>query len=880
MERNNDRWDRISDLVGDALAVSPETRDSWLREATAEEPGLYEQVREILAMENTEATGFAFALQEEAGSIEFEESVQAGDRIGPYRIVRQIGRGGMGIVYEALRCDEEFSHSVAIKLIARGAESPQLIRRFRAERKLLAGLNHSNIARIFDGGSTADGRPYFVMELVAGRPLLDYCREENLSIHDRLLLFVKICAAVQHAHERMIVHRDIKPGNILVTADGVPKLLDFGIAKVIDAADETATGAQMMTPDYASPEQVRGDEVTAAMDVYALGAVLYELLTWKKAHRFKDRSVFEITRTICEVDPIRPSMAVPKLRGQLAGDLDNIVLMAMRKEAARRYPSVRQFAEDIERSLTDRPVTARADTIGYRTEKFVRRNWWQIVAVSVVILSLTAGLGFSLAQQRRATRRFNQVRQLANRFLFDFNDAIASTPGTVKAREMVVSTALEYLNSLAADAGRDPGLQWELAVAYRKVAEAQGSTSTPSLGRVGDAAVSYDKALDLARPLLKRKLLDDRQRETLVNMVVDAEIAHFTLSDHATAVALGREAVELSAGLPDPVQRKALNQLSTALGRAGDLPGSLAARERTLPMMREAAKRQPTFQNELALANTLSNLGYFKSRLTKFEDARKDETEALELQRKLHWPNESDRRRRMSTTFYYLALIEGAGDRPSPGNWRAAVKLFDEDLAQLQELIDADPHDRSSRMDAGNAQIEAAYALLEIAPEEAARRAEAGGKLVDAGYAEASEVKAQALYVGAEAYRRLGQFHVAEAKLEEATRILKRLGGSSEADLNAAWARLEASLGKADAAAGYFDKSIAVYEEVLAKTPTPANAWALAQVLESAAAAVPASTESRRQRILAVWSDQNRRYPGEAYIEKQVSEAQTRLSSR
>jgi tetratricopeptide (TPR) repeat protein len=871
MAPESGRWGRLAELIDGALALPPDSREAWLKSATATEPGLFERVVTILALEETESTGFRKAVGNAAGSLDWEAELEPGERIGPYRVVRQIGKGGMGVVYEAARCDDEFSQAVAIKLIARGAESPQLLRRFRAERKVLAGLNHPNIARIFDGGTTGDGRPYFVMELIDGRPVVEYCSERNISIGERLSLFVDVCSAVQHAHERMIVHRDIKPGNILVTGEGVPKLLDFGIAKALDEAEATVTGAQLMTPEYASPEQVRGDDVTAATDVYALGAVLYELLTGQKPHRFKDRSAVEIARTICDVEPQRPSAVAPELHRQLAGDLDNIVLMALRKEPERRYPSVRQFAEDIQRSLTDRPVAARADTLRYRTLKFAQRNWWQLIAVAAVILSLSAGLGFTLAAQRRTNRRFAQVRQLANRFLFDFHDAIANTPGTLKAREMVVSTALQYLNSLSADAAGDPALQWELAVAYGKVAKAQGYPSGPSLGRVTDAIVSYEKAFQLARPLARQNRLDAHQKEILMNMLVEAEFAYFNVTRFDDAVSVAREAVQVSAALTAPMQRMALNQLSTALAKKGDLLGALEARERTLPIMREVTGRDPSVSNKNGLAGTLSNLGYFKDRLTRFDDALADEREALSLLRSMEGQQKdiAAQQHRLLTAYFYIGLIEGAGDRPSMGNARAAQHDFEQGLKEIGVLIDADSHDYASRSEAGNTHLEIAYALLETAPEEALQHAKLAGTLVDIGSADVSDVRAQPRTVEGDAYRRLKQFAKAEGALKESERILTVFGTIPEAELELAWANLEADRGNREVAAVRYGKAIGKYETLFAKAVTPASAWGLTQALTFAGAGDPV----RRQRILAVWTELSQKYPKTPYIEERLKAA-------
>ena len=306
-----------------------------------------------------------------------DTSVAAGQLIGAYRIVREIGRGGMGAVYLAERADEQYKKQVAIKLIKRGMDTDSVLRHFRNERQILASFDHPNIARLFDGGTTKDGLPYFVMEYIEGVPINQYCSAHGLSVVERLKLIREACAAVSYAHRHTVIHRDIKMSNILVTSEGTPKLLDFGIAKILQPGIEsealmTMTGVRPMTPEYASPEQVRGEPVTTASDVYSLGVVLYELLTGRSPYHFTSRSLSDVAREITNTEPPRPSTVVSNNNQQseitnqkfLRGDLDNILLMALRKEPARRYQTVDQFADDIRRHLESRPVLARKDTIG------------------------------------------------------------------------------------------------------------------------------------------------------------------------------------------------------------------------------------------------------------------------------------------------------------------------------------------------------------------------------------------------------------------------------------------------------------------------------------------------------------------------------------
>jgi len=534
--------EQIRKIFNEALKRPPAHRAAWLEEVCAEDTALRRSVEEMLresAITETRAfleTEAVVAAAPDLPRFDQDRSV-IGQRIGPYRIVSELGRGGMGAVYLAERADDEFRKRVALKIVKRGMDTAEILSRFRHERQILASLDHPNIARLLDGGTTEDGLPYFVMEHIKGQPIDDYCESQQLTTRQRLELFRTVCAAVHYAHQNLVIHRDIKPTNILVTKDGTVKLLDFGIAKLLnpemfpDTIYPTRTWERPMTPAYASPEQVRGQNVTTATDVYSLGIVLYVLLTGQKPYQLKSIAPHELIKVICENEPARPSTAVirrttdptatqassvnfshedaERVRRQLQGDLDNIVLMALRKEPQRRYASVQQFSEDIRRHLAGRPVVAREDTVGYRFSKFVVRHRAGVAAAALIILSLLAGIIATVwqarvARQQRALaeRRFNDVRKLANNVMFKYHDAIENLPGATPVREMLVKDALEYLDSLSHEAGNDASLQRELAAAYEKVGLVQGHPFYSNLGdRIG-ATQSYQKALAIRRALL------------------------------------------------------------------------------------------------------------------------------------------------------------------------------------------------------------------------------------------------------------------------------------------------------------------------------------------------------------------------------------------
>jgi non-specific serine/threonine protein kinase/serine/threonine-protein kinase len=515
-----DRWQRVKDIFDAAVELPQADRAGYLRRECGEDETLRREVESLLSSDE-QADGFiedpAFAIPRDLFP-EPPPDAMVGRQFGRYQILSEIGRGGLGAVYLAARSDDAYQKRVAVKVVRRGLDTEDILRRFRHERQILAQLDHPNIARLIDGGTTDDGLPYFVMEYVEGEPIAAYCDLHVMDTTQRLQLFQKVCAAVTYAHQNLVIHRDLKPSNILVTVGGEPKLLDFGIAKLLTADDEmftqTAPGLRVMTPEYASPEQIRGEKITTTSDIYSLGVLLYELLTGQRPYRLKTRTADEISRAVVEQEPPRPSTVIAPVDGHaraaarnpksLRGDLDNIVMMAMRKDPHRRYVSVSQLAADLRRHLEGLPVIAHKDSVAYRAGKFVRRNKLAVAAAFLILAALVGGMLTTLREKRRAERRFNDVRQLANAVLFKFDDAIKDLPGSTPARALVVTSALEYLDSLAQESGTDAGLQRELAFAYIKVGNVQGNPTNANLGDSAGALQSYRKAGAIAEKLASR----------------------------------------------------------------------------------------------------------------------------------------------------------------------------------------------------------------------------------------------------------------------------------------------------------------------------------------------------------------------------------------
>ena len=653
------RWQKIDAVFKSALELPGSERDAFLDGVCARDEDLRREV-EMLIEADAQADVFLEAPAIEAAGELLRNDLadsQVGQTVGPYKLVREIGRGGMGMVYLAERADEHYHKYVAIKLISRGMDTRDILSRFRHERQILANLDHPNIARLFDGGTTDDGLPYFVMEYIEGLPIDQYCEANQLSIPERLKLFREVCAAVHYAHQNLIIHRDIKPGNILVTGEGTTKLLDFGIAKLLDPELDahtkplTATALRPMTPDYASPEQVRGLQLSTASDIYSLGVLLYELLTGRRPYHLKSTSPQEIERIICELEPKRPSDSIesvgtsgaqsgnnlssefpsPKL---LRGDLDNIVLKAMRKEPERRYASAQEFSEDIHRHLGGLPVTARKDTFSYRAGKFIRRHKTGALAAALVVVTLVAGIVATLWQARnaqtersRAERRFNDVRRLANSFMFEFHDAVKDLPGSTRARELIVRRALEYLDTLSQEAADDPVLQSELATAYQKVGDVQGNPYYANIGDTNGALQSYRKALAIREELAARGFNDAANRRTLA-------LTYVAISD--------------------------------ALNLTGDAVGSLENYRRAVTIFEELASAAP------ARAEIRRDLARVYNSLGDNLRHRGQTVEALEIYRKLLGVNQTlaaadpgdvDARRRLANAYGKLGdVLQDKGD--------------------------------------------------------------------------------------------------------------------------------------------------------------------------------------------------------------------------
>jgi serine/threonine protein kinase/tetratricopeptide (TPR) repeat protein len=566
-------------------------------------------------------------------------SNRIGRRIGAYGIVAEIGQGGMGEVYRGARIDGQFDQQVAIKLVRVGMGSTFVVRRFLHERQILASLNHPNIARLIDGGTTDDDVPYLVMELIDGERIDVYCQSKELSVSERLQLFLEVCEAVEYAHRRLVVHRDIKPSNILITTDAKPRLLDFGIAKMLDPeAEDEATLARPMTPEYASPEQIRGESITTATDVYSLGVVLYQLLTGSSPYGASAKTAHEWSRTITEVQPQRPSSKVvstarldekdlepskrippmvsarestpAKLHRRLKGDIDSILLKALRKEPEQRYGSVHQFADDITRHLNGLPVTARKGSWIYSARKFVLRHRTGMAATAVVMLALAVGVvaterqaHIAQIQRAKAQKRFDDVRRFSDSLIFDIHDALQAVPGTTAARNLLLDRAVQYLDNVSKDAEGDSELQRELARAYQRLATVQGDSTVSNTGALSAAETSAQKAMSLFEGVAAANPANTADQLNLAILYRQKGMSDIYYPD-------GRPEIEKAIAITDRLTRTDGNNPRVQIERAtelqglglsydisGDRAGSVEFLQKALTLVEAVAQRDPRYHD-------------------------------------------------------------------------------------------------------------------------------------------------------------------------------------------------------------------------------------------------------------------------------------------
>jgi serine/threonine-protein kinase len=693
-----DRWTEIEGLLDLALELPPEERSGFLARACGEDAALRNRVQRLLdscerpdGWLDGQAPAYAAPL---VGCAEEAATAEAA-RIGPYRIVGEAGHGGMGTVYLAER-DEPYHQRVALKLVRGGlALDDHLVRRFVEERQILASLEHPRIARLLDGGITPEGLPWFALEYVEGLPIDRYTELHRLPVEARLELFLAVCDAVQYAHRNLVVHRDLKPSNILVTADGQVKLLDFGLAKLVAGGQsaETRTGLRLMTPEYASPEQFRGEPVTVASDVYSLGVLLHELLTGRRLYRLAGRSPLEVERALLEQEPERPSASVAdaRLGRRLRGDLDTIVLTALRKEPSRRYPSVERLATDLRRHLTGLPVTARPDRLAYRAGKFVRRHRLGVAAGGTILLSFVGGFAATLWQARQVAREAARSERVTEFLVSLFREA---DPEQARGREVTARELLERgerrLDSLLIQEpdvrarllgvlgvihtelglyGRADSL---LARAVALTRQSRGDQSPELAARLAEwaDALSEEAKFDAADSAAREALAIRRRRAGPDDSSVAATLRALggiasNRGRNDSAEAFYREALTNDRrhyGDGHLAVAQDLNDLGVVLQQSGKLPEAESAAVAALAIRRKLL--DPTHPSLLI---ALHNLGVVRHAQGDYEESERLKREVLEQRRRLYPQGHPD---------VAIALNELASQLNDRGRYEEAESLF------------------------------------------------------------------------------------------------------------------------------------------------------------------------------------------------------------
>ncbi|MBC8168094.1 MAG: protein kinase [Bryobacteraceae bacterium] len=715
-----ERWLRVGELFHQALDAPTQQRTRWLHSQCTDDPELLGEIRSLLGSDRSAGVGFVEAqLKPAIVAIGKETAISDPVHVGPYRLIRELGRGGMGTVYLAERDDEEYQTQVAIKVVRRGMDTDLILHRFRRERQTLARLQHPNIARLLDGNTTDEGSPYIVMEFVDGTKITEYANNHALTLTQRLSLFFDVSAAVAYAHRNFVVHRDLKPGNILVDESGTVKLLDFGICKLLQSepqvGDETMdVGPAALTPDYASPEQVLGNAVTVTSDVYSLAAVLYELLTGVRPHKIEEYTLRGIERGVCDSEPLLPSQAAPgPLASRLEGDLDNILMCALHKEPLRRYPSVEQFSEDVRRHLAHEPVKARPDTVAYRVHKFILRRRGLVAAAAIVLLSLSAALIVSVRSARTANENVRMVRSLSNTFVFDVHDAIRDLPGSTRARQMIVQTGLRYLDTLSRNASGDAELQGELAAAYHRIGDVQGNVMAANLGNTTGALASYRKALALVHPVIQEGSAD---RKTLAEEVTlyhrIADIYAYT-KDFKQASKSYDEAEMLAIALTTryPKDEQTGRELASiyvdsadVLRMGGDYQTPLAKNQKALAILNLQVAQHPGDPSLLsALATAYSAIGMCDVRLGRLKEGLEGYRQAalrMDLVVKMDPANVSHQRGLMFA-YGHIGDVLGSPNLNNLGDTAGAIDAYRQMLATARHVHLSDPADQRASGDYG-----------------------------------------------------------------------------------------------------------------------------------------------------------------------------------
>ncbi len=879
---------RLGEIFHAVADLSPEARAHYFADQ-AVDAETRREVEDLLGFDS----GASAFLEHDIGAAakrslsEFETPPVHPIRCGPYRLLNVIGRGGMGAVYLAERADGEVRQSVAVKLLPPGAGDP-LRERFLQERQILAALAHPNIARMLDAGHSDNGQPFLVMEYVAGQPIDRFTFD--FSVRQKIRVFVKVCAAVAYLHRNLVVHRDLKPSNILVTPEGEPKLLDFGIAKVLDmATDATVTNMRILTPDYASPEQVTGLRITTATDIYSLGAVLYLRLTGRPAHEFEEKSPEALARAVATREVTRPSRWAPELKG----DLEAILLKSLRKDPRERYGTVEQFADDLEGFLESRPVKARSGNAWYRTRKFLRRYWIPAAAASLVIASLSLGLYVANRQRRIAETRFRQVHSLSKKLL-DLESELGVDD--LKVRNRLAALSLQYVEALGPEALHDPEIAMDTAYAYIRVARNQGVSNFNQMGQYADAESSLAKAAMFVNSVLS---MNPRNRAALW---LSANIAHdrasIAFDERKTEQALAR-CREIDQRLNQVVRignltRRELNGVTMMYGDAG---GNLITVHRFqeaasfLRLAVEISKNDKTIPGPRAQA--FSFLAEALMYLGDHEGARKSMEQARTQCDRLPYDDPTPDPRYITWMFAQTRAWEGLilGDDEGVSFERPveAAAAFREAYEMLEPLARRDPNDTKSRNDLAQAGLylgnilrhRDAQGALAVYDHAFARIGEVSGDII------AERTQATLLAESSYALRSLRRKQEAGSRIDAALQLLQKTGDypveTIRPDSEAAIVvqALADHYAETGAIAAALDKFQELRQKMWATKPDPENDLVNATHISRVDASLATLLRRARRRSeadaldegrLALWRHWREKLPANPFVLRQFNE--------
>lgn len=897
----------VSPLLDTALDLPPDQRAAWLADLRSRSPELAVQVADWLeACAAVEDDAFL----QDATAVDPTRAALSGMEVGAYRLTEPVGAGGMGSVWLAARADGRFEARVAVKLLNAALVGRSGQERFAREGRILATLSHPNIAHLLDAGVSAIGQPYLVLEYVDGQDIVSYCSDRALGVEARVRLFLDVLGAVAHAHTCLVVHRDLKPSNVLVDADGRVKLLDFGIARLLTAADDpgaasrlTREGDAVLTPAFAAPEQVTRGTLTTATDTYALGVLLYLLLTEHHPAESVLDDPAALLHAIVHTDPPRPSEVAPAQRRRaLRGDLDAIVARAMKKAPEERYASVGDFAADLRRYLAGAPIEARGESMAYRTGRFVMRHRWALSVAALIFVGLAVGLVVVNRARAEAELRFDQVRALSNR-LFDLDVIVRQLSGSTRARQLIVDTALEYLEGLGGNLEGDPDLALDVGTAYMRVARVQGVPISANLGQMDAADATLVKAEAVIRQVLAAEPANG------IAMLRAAQIAHDRMiiagqrPSEDDALPLARQSAGwldryLAAG---PVPATSLEQVLIALNNvgnrfriAGELDEALRLTKRGLELARPAG--------DIAIEGQRGGL---LIALTRIHRDRAELDEALvairEAQQLLETPadrvaTQIGRAQTLALALSTEGRILGAGRGIGLGRPREAVAP----LQRAWDLMDPLAHD-----DPRNSLIRGSLASSGVALGDALVEVDAGRALdaYDHALRHMGEVpnndrfrrdEAVALASSTRALARLGREDEIPARLEAAFERLAtlRIYPADRLDLGSPADDVLSAQAEAYASRGQIDEAIRTYEQLLGLTgrsvdeaATDLNAacevsrvyGALAPLL--ARAGRHDAARALMEKRAAMWRAWAARLPGNAYVARQVADTEAQAAA-